>query len=139
METAASAIGLFTLGVALPEAFDLTGRVHQLLLPGVERVSNSFPQAQRTCAAWYSGWISGFIAGRSLTHRLVPNKLRGLSPCGRAQSGCGAGSEGPAGGLVGLRMMKVWLWGNTRKSSIPVILARSTATLPSSGPGITAE
>src|SRR6266571_3353910 len=38
-----------------------------------------------------------------------------------------------------LFMMKVWVRGTTRKSLIPGALARSTETIPSSGPGMSQE
>ena len=38
-----------------------------------------------------------------------------------------------------LLMMKLWVCGKTRKSLIPGTLARSTETIPSSGPGMSHE
>src|SRR3954449_7799320 len=51
--------------------------------PLVERVTNSFPQVQRTLATVYSGWISVFMALFSLGGRTSPNtSARGCCfPC----------------------------------------------------------
>ena len=69
--------GALRLLEAALEALDAAARVHELLLPGVERVAlrahldvelrlrrtrlNVFPHEQWTVARTYSGWMSAFI------------------------------------------------------------------------------